>query len=248
MEARVHLTAGRIERAFIWLVSSGIDQASPDELLARFGYDLGLILPVAARIYLVKNQTEKAIQLLEGAIPYFVRQNANAYLTSAYSALAIAHQQAGHQDKAVGALTKAIELAESEDNFGDFMVVGEKLTPLLYETLSAGIAPSFTSQLLSYLSTFQPCQRSSINDLGNIDPLSHREMDVLRLISEGLTNQEIAQKLYLSTNTIKSHSIKIYRKLNVSNRNQAVSKARLLGILPAQQSQDLPTDFSHYRP
>ena len=248
MEARVHLTAGRIERAFIWLVSSGIDQASPDELLTRFGYDLGLILPVAARIYLAKNQTEKAIQLLEGTIPYFVRQNANAYLTSAYSTLAIAHQQAGHQDKAVGALTKAIELAESEDNFGDFMVVGEKLTPLLYETLSAGIAPSFTSQLLSYLSTFQPSHRSSINDLGNIDPLSHREMDVLRLISEGLTNQEIAQKLYLSTNTIKSHSIKIYRKLNVSNRNQAVSKARLLGILPSQQEQDLPSQFSHYRP
>ena len=248
MEARVHLNAGRIERAFIWLVSSGIDQLSPDELLARFGYDLGLILPVAARINLAKNRTEKAIQLLEGILPYYIQQSANAYLTSAYSTLAIAHQQAGNQEKAICALTKAIELAEVEDNFSDFMVVGEKLTPLLYETLSAGIAPAFTSQLLSYFSAFQPSQRSSINDLGNIDPLSHREMDVLRLISEGLTNQEIAQKLFLSTNTIKSHSIKIYRKLNVCNRSQAVSKARLLGILPAQQPQNLPTDFSHYRP
>ena len=73
-------------------------------------------------------------------------------------------------------------------------------------------------------------------------------MDVLKLISEGLTNQEIAQRLYLSTNTIKSHSIKIYRKLNVNNRNQAVSKARLLGILPSSQGQDYPHDFSHYRP
>jgi LuxR family maltose regulon positive regulatory protein len=49
-----------------------------------------------------------------------------------------------------------------------------------------------------------------------------------------MTNQEIAKKLFLSTNTIKSHSIKIYRKLNVNNRNQAVSKARLLGILPGR--------------
>lgn len=248
MEARVHLAAGRIERANIWLISSGIDHLSPDELMSRFGYELGLILPVAARIYLARNNTEKAIRLLEGIIPYYIQQHANAYLTSAFSTLAIAQQQAGRQEKAVRALTKAIELAETEDNFGDFMIAGDKLVPLLYETLSAGIAPAFTSQLLSYLSAFHPCHRSSVNDLNTIDPLSHREMDVLKLISEGLTNQEIAQKLYLSTNTIKSHSIKIYRKLNVNNRNQAVSKARLLGILPSQQAQDYPHDFSHYRP
>ncbi len=172
--------------------------------------------------------------------PYFIQQNANAYLTSAFCSLAIIHQYLGHHEKAVRALTKAIELAESEDNFGDFMIVGSKLIPLLYETLSAGIAPDFTSQLLTYLAALRPGQKNPVNDLGNIDTLSQREMDVLKLLSEGLTNQEIAQKLYLSTNTIKSHSIKIYRKLNVNNRGQAVSKARLLGILPTQQ----PPNFS----
>ncbi|QRN84589.1 AAA family ATPase (plasmid) [Chloroflexota bacterium] len=245
MEARIHLEERRIERANIWLISSGIDKLAPDQLLTRFGFELGLILPVAARIYLVKNQPERAAEILEGIIPYFIQQNANAYLTSAFCSLAIVHQYLGCHEKAVRALTKAIELAESEENFGDFMIVGGKLIPLLYETLSAGIAPEFTSQLLAYLAALNPSQKNPVNDLGNIDTLSHREMDVLKLISEGLTNQEIAQKLYLSTNTIKSHSIKIYRKLNVNNRSQAVSKARLLGILPTQQPPNFSQEFGH---
>ncbi|MBG0786983.1 MAG: tetratricopeptide repeat protein, partial [Anaerolineaceae bacterium] len=248
MEARIHLEEGRIERANIWLISSGIDKLAPDQLLTRFGFELGLILPVAARIYLAKNQPERAAEILEGIIPYFIQQNANAYLTSAFCALAIVHQHQGRQEKAVRALTKAIELAESEDNYGDFMIVGGNLIPLLYETLSAGIAPVFTSQLLNHLAAFRPGQKNPVNDLGNIDTLSHREMDVLKLLSEGLTNQEIAQKLFLSTNTIKSHSIKIYRKLNVNNRGQAVSKARLLGILPSQQPQNFTRDYGRNMP
>ena len=248
MEARIHLEEGRIERANIWLISSGIDKLPPDQFMARFGFELGLILPVAARIYLAKNQPERALEILEGVIPSFIQQNANAYLTNALCALAIVQQQIGRQDKAVRSLHKAIELAESEDNYGDFMIVGSKLIPLLYETLSAGIAPEFSSQLLSYLANFHPGQKSAVNDLGNIDTLSQREMDVLKLLSEGLTNQEIAQKLYLSTNTIKSHSIKIYRKLNVNNRSQAVSKARLLGILPTQQPPNAQREFGRSMP
>jgi LuxR family maltose regulon positive regulatory protein len=78
-----------------------------------------------------------------------------------------------------------------------------------------------------------------------MDPLSPREMDVLSLISKGMSNQEIANALFLSKNTIKSHNINIYRKLNVNNRNQAVCKAQLLGILPGKQQGY--TKGPHYR-
>ena len=65
-----------------------------------------------------------------------------------------------------------------------------------------------------------------------VEPLSERELEILGLIAEGLSNPQIASRLYLSLNTVKVHSRNIYGKLDVHSRTQAVSKARILGILP----------------
>ena len=64
-----------------------------------------------------------------------------------------------------------------------------------------------------------------------VEPLSARELQVLHLLAEGLTNQEIAQQLYVSPNTVRVHAYHIYGKLGVHNRTQAVTKARSLGVL-----------------
>jgi LuxR family maltose regulon positive regulatory protein len=63
--------------------------------------------------------------------------------------------------------------------------------------------------------------------------LSGRELDVLRLLAQGLTNREIGQQLFISLPTVKSHTGSIYGKLAVRSRAEAVSRARALGILPA---------------
>jgi LuxR family transcriptional regulator, maltose regulon positive regulatory protein len=65
-----------------------------------------------------------------------------------------------------------------------------------------------------------------------IEPLSRRELEVLALIADGLSNPEIAERLYLSVNTLRAHTTHIYQKLDVHNRVQAVSRARQLGLLP----------------
>ena len=62
-------------------------------------------------------------------------------------------------------------------------------------------------------------------------PLSPREMEVLSLLADGKSNQEIADSLFVSTNTIKTHVARLYEKLEVRRRTEAVSKARQLGIL-----------------
>ena len=73
---------------------------------------------------------------------------------------------------------------------------------------------------------------SSTSDLENlIDPLSPRELEVLHLIAQSFTNAEIAEQLFVSPQTIKVHTRNIYGKLNVHNRQQAVAKARVLGLL-----------------
>jgi LuxR family maltose regulon positive regulatory protein len=66
-----------------------------------------------------------------------------------------------------------------------------------------------------------------------IEPLSERELEVLALLAEGLTNREIASRLYLALNTVKAHTGSIYGKLGVHSRTQAVAKARTLGLLPS---------------
>ncbi|MCP5013692.1 MAG: response regulator transcription factor [Ketobacter sp.] len=64
-----------------------------------------------------------------------------------------------------------------------------------------------------------------------MEPLSLREREVLRAAAQGLSNGDIAERLYISINTVKTHLKKIYGKIEVSNRTQALRKAHLLGIL-----------------
>jgi LuxR family maltose regulon positive regulatory protein len=66
-----------------------------------------------------------------------------------------------------------------------------------------------------------------------IESLSERELEVLHLIAAGLTNPEIASRLFLALNTVKAHTRNIYGKLGVNSRTQAVARARALGILPS---------------
>jgi ATP/maltotriose-dependent transcriptional regulator MalT len=65
-----------------------------------------------------------------------------------------------------------------------------------------------------------------------VEPLSHRELEVLQIMALGRTNQEIARQLFVAPGTIKAHTSSIYRKLDVANRTEAVARARQLGILP----------------
>ena len=62
--------------------------------------------------------------------------------------------------------------------------------------------------------------------------LSKRELEVLQLMAEGLSNQEIASRLFLSLNTIKTHSLRLFEKMDVARRTQAIDKAKKLGIIP----------------
>jgi LuxR family maltose regulon positive regulatory protein len=64
-----------------------------------------------------------------------------------------------------------------------------------------------------------------------IEPLSERELEVLRLVAQGLTNNEISQRLVLALSTVKGHNLRIFGKLQAQNRSEAVMRARELGLL-----------------
>lgn len=235
VEARIQMEAGRIDNTYAWLISSGFDQMAPELLNARYGYELGYILPIAARVYVARGMADRAINILNTTIPKFLHQDAESFLIRALVALSVAYQTQGQVQKAASTLVKAIKLGAPENNLGDFIIMGHHLIPLLYNLKKACLATDFSNKILSILSNNKSEDNTPGSRVKGIAPLSQRELDVLELIAQGLTNREIGVSLYLSPNTIKSHSINIYRKLDVNNRNQAVVKARLLGILPTNR-------------
>ena len=107
---------------------------------------------------------------------------------------------------------------------------------LLYQALGRGMEPEYVSLLLAAFPAAEPelaaAPGPSPQEAELIEPLSEREIEVLQLVAEGLTNNEIASRLFLSLNTIKGHTRNIYGKLNVHSRTQAVARAQSLGLLP----------------
>ena len=147
---------------------------------------------------------------------------------------ALAFQAGGDMDQAMSALQRTLTLAEPEDFIRIFVDEGPPMARLLYKVVTLGIAPNDARRLLAAFPIGEPEQpelsRSQVPESELVEPLSERELEVLQLIAEGLTNQEIASRLFLSLNSIKAHTRNIYGKLGVHNRTQAVTTARALRI------------------
>jgi LuxR family maltose regulon positive regulatory protein len=142
--------------------------------------------------------------------------------------------------EAFAALEQALQLGEPEWFLRSFVTQGEAMQSLLTECRVRLEKQHAEARLLAYadrlLAAFPTTAATSLalpqaaaDDL--IEPLSDRELDVLRLIAADRSNQEIASELYLSVNTVKTHIQHIYEKLNVSSRLSVVEEARRLKIL-----------------
>jgi LuxR family maltose regulon positive regulatory protein len=137
--------------------------------------------------------------------------------------------------QALDHLKRSLALAEPAGYFRIFVDEGPPMARLLYRALSEEISPGYVKHLLAAfpdIETEQP-KPAVVQISGDewIEPLSERELEVLQLIADGSTNQQIATRLYLSLNTVKAHTRNIYSKLGVNNRTQAGARARTLGLL-----------------
>jgi LuxR family maltose regulon positive regulatory protein len=132
---------------------------------------------------------------------------------------------------------KALSLAAHKGFIRIFVDEGPPVARLLYESLSREMASDYVQQLLAVfpIDEDKPEKPATQQTPGGewVEPLSDRELDVLQLMAEGLTNPEIGTRLYLSPHTVKAHARSIYGKLGVNNRTQASAKAKALGLLPS---------------
>lgn len=104
---------------------------------------------------------------------------------------------------------------------------GQELAALLEQAASEGLSLEQRSQLLE---TLEDTQDPAV-DYGWLETLSERELEVLKLVAAGLSNKQIARRLDISLNTVKTHTRNTYGKLNVTSRTQAVAVAQKLGLL-----------------
>ena len=140
---------------------------------------------------------------------------------------ALAHQARGDIPAALAALQRALTLAEPEGYVRIFVDECPPMAPLLRTAAKQGITPSYVRRLLAAVSMTED---STPVSQGLIEPLSARELDVLRLLGTDLGGPEIARELVVSLNTVRTHTKNIYAKLGVNNRRAAVRRARELDL------------------
>ena len=195
-----------------------------------------------ARVHLAQGDPAAALAVLE---PYRRRVEERAWADEQLKALvllAVAIDAQGERAKAVELLDQALALAEPGGFIRTFVDEGAPMARLLREALSRGVRPEYVRRLLAAFPIDEPDGGAPRTAPGAgtrlAEPLSARELEVLPLIAEGLTNHEIAARLYLSLHTVKAHARNIYAKLGVNSRTQAVARARALGYLSEDRRSD----------
>jgi LuxR family maltose regulon positive regulatory protein len=187
-------------------------------------------LPISdARIHLAQDEPIAALAQLET-----VRQQVE---TSDWVDLrlrvlvlqALAHQAAGESESAAQTLGEALSLAAPGGLLRPFLDEGMPMAALLREVVKHGISAAFAQQVLNAFRETNDSQRQTTQPLP--DPLSTRELEVLKLLTTALTGPEIAHELMISLNTMRTHTKNIYSKLGVNSRRTAVRLAEQLNLL-----------------
>ena len=134
-------------------------------------------------------------------------------------------------------MERALTLAEPEGYARIFIDEGLPMAQLLRETATRGITPEYTRTLLAGFAVKKQLDTDGGNNLKSpsplplIEPLSQRELEILQLVAQGLSNREIGDRLFLALSTVKGHNRNIYTKLGVQRRTEAVARATELGLL-----------------
>ena len=200
---------------------------------------LTLIRVLIAQARLASHATSKALPGLPALQKFLTRELQTAEVSGNVARLielhllqALAWHAMNLLPKARQSLMNALETAIPGGYIRLFVDEGEPVEKMLRK-LAGDMreSPNLAEYVDRLLSAFEPVARNLKQPDELVDPLTDREMEVLRYIAEGWSNPEIANRLFLSPNTLKAHAQNIFMKLNVHNRLQAVNRARELGLI-----------------
>jgi LuxR family maltose regulon positive regulatory protein len=227
-EVRLWLEQDQLGLASQWMQGSGLDPDGELNYLHESEY------LTFARIHLAHGNPQAALPLLQRLLEGAYAGRRVTSLIENLALQALAWQASGDLERALEALGRALDLAEPNGFVRAFVDEGSPMAQLVHEALQRGMAEDYARRLLAAFPAGpkqigRPYSQPAAQGL--IEPLSERELEVLRLIADGFTNKEIATRLYLSQNTVKVHTRNIYGKLDVHSRTQAVARSLELGLL-----------------
>jgi LuxR family maltose regulon positive regulatory protein len=192
-----------------------------------------------ARLRLAQGQSILVRSRLERLLEGLLRRGQEGAALVARASLAVVYWQERRRDRAVAVLEPALALAAREGQVRDFLETGIGLVPVLRYCAAQGVYPACCEALLAALADRRvPAKRSLPAGVppgtpagALLEPLSPRELEVLRLLAEGHSNEQLAAQLFLTVGTVKRHLHQIYGKLQATSRTSAVARARDLALL-----------------
>ena len=234
-KTRVWVVQGRLGEALGWAREQGLSGKDELSYLREFDHI------TLARVLLARYQSDRAdgsvsavVGLLERLLKAAEEGGRKGSVIEILVLQAIAYHAQGDLPAALLPSKRALALAEPEGYVRMFLDEGSSMLQLLREASAREIMPDYTDKLLA---AFESEKQKSEDkpDLPPaqplIDPLSQRELKILQLIAQGLSNREIGERLFLALDTVKGHNRKIFNKLQVQSRTEAIARARELGLL-----------------
>jgi LuxR family maltose regulon positive regulatory protein len=237
LKTRVRIGQGRLTEALNWVRERNLSVNDELSFMQEFEHI------TLARIRITEYKVSRSEHSVVEAIALLERLEKAAELGGRMGSLieilvlqALAYAAQDDIPSALTPLARALALAEPEGYVRIFLDEGLPMAGLLSEAAASGIRPDYVSRLqILYKREEQKSQVSSMPpdppDQPLIEPLSKRELEVLRLIAQGLSNRAIGERLFVALDTVKGHNRNIYGKLPVRRRTEAVARARELGLL-----------------
>jgi LuxR family maltose regulon positive regulatory protein len=226
--ARLQLAQGDVAAAAGWTRHRGLH---PDD---EPSYPREPEYLTLARVLIAQDRPDQALSLLGRMQDCAVAQDRAGSFLEIQALQALALAAAGHRDDALSTLVEALSLGRRQGCIRVFADEGEPMRTLLAHLLAARRAePDITADVpVDYLGQVVRAFDSDVPPaLGLVEPLSRRELEVLRLLAAGKSNQQIADALVVGLNTVKRHVTHILEKLGAANRTEATARARQLGLL-----------------
>ena len=229
MKARIWIAQGQLSQALGWARVHGVSVKDELSYVREFDHiTLARLLLAGPTRERGDDPAREAPELLERLLRAAEAGRRTRSVIEILVLEALAHQMRGDVAAGLAPLERALTLAEPEGYVRAFADEGPSMAGLLGAAAKREIAPGYIRQLLT---AFGPAHERTPIKQPLVEPLSERELDVLRLLATDLAGPEIARELVVSLSTVRSHTKAIYAKLGANNRRSAVTRAEELDLL-----------------